>query len=120
MPRRSRTGSAARTSLPSLPFRRGLRVVEVRQFDLWQALADLTLDLRQGLLLGGRDEEEGIPLRAGPGSPADAVDVVVWIGGHIEADDVCDVLNVQSTGRDVRRHQDLNIPSPQAFDIGLL
>src|SRR5205823_5034974 len=70
----------ARRLLP-LALGRLPRVVEVRQGDPRQALADLPLDGRQQLLLRRRNQHPGVALRLGPGGAADAVDVVVGVVG---------------------------------------
>ena len=75
----------------------------------------MPLDRSQRSLLARRNQHESIPLRLGPCRPADAVDVVVGHVGHIEADHMGYVLHVQSPRRDVRRHQDLEVPRPKPF-----
>ena len=92
----------------------GLLVIEIRQGDARQPLADLPFDPGQRLLLGRGDQHEGVAFRLGPGGAADAVDVVVRHVRHVEADDVRDVVHVQAAGRDVGGHQHLEVAAAKA------
>ena len=77
---------------------RGLAVVEVGQSHARDALADVPLNLCQRFFFARRDEHESIAFRLGPGGAADAVDVVVRHGRHVEADHVRDVVHVEPAG----------------------
>jgi hypothetical protein len=84
-------------------------VIEVREQNTREALPDLALDPRQRSLLGRRNEHKRVAFRFHPGRAADAVDVVVRHGRHVETDYVSDVIDIQPSGGDVGRHQDLEV-----------
>ena len=87
------------------PLGGGLGVIEIRQRDPWQPLADLSLDPLQRFLLGRRHQDEGVAPGFGPAGSADAVNVVVGHVRHVHADHVGDVIDVQPPGGNVRGHQ---------------
>src|SRR6516165_7595244 len=87
---------AAPLPRPVRPGRRRLAVIEIRQGDSGEALADLALDAGQRQLFRRRDEHEGVALRLRPGRAADAMNIVVRDAWYIETHDVGDVVHVQS------------------------
>jgi hypothetical protein len=54
-----------------------------------------------------------VPLRAGAGGAADAVDVDLGVFGQVVVDDVGDALHVQAAGGEVRRDEHLQFAAPQ-------
>src|SRR5260221_659185 len=73
---------------------------------------------------GGGDELRGPAAAAGPPRPPDAVDVRLHVVRHVEVDDVCDLLDVESARGNVGGHDDLDPAGAQAADdtlaLGLL
>ena len=64
-------------------------------------------DLRQLCLLRERAEDgHGDALLLGPAGPADAVDVIFVLLGHIIVDDAVDVVDVDAAGGNVRGDED--------------
>ena len=109
-------GSALRAEPFPRPARshgRGQQVIEIRQGDPREPLADLPLDPRQRLLLGWGDQHKGVPFRLGPGRAADAVDVVIRDARHVNADHVSDMVHVETACRNVRRYQYLEVAAPE-------
>ena len=81
------------------------RVVEVRNRDAGQALADRLLDAAQVPLFLGRDQREGRSGGFGPRRAADTVNVVVGHGGHVEVHDVPQGRDVDAARGDVGGHE---------------
>src|SRR3989454_12426680 len=94
--------------------RRLLPVVEAREGDAGQAASDRALDARNVALLLGRHEEECIARRLGPGRPSHAMDVVLGAVGHVEVDDVRQLLDVDAAGGDVGGDEDRDLPRLEA------
>src|SRR5262245_42833639 len=57
-----------------------------------------------------RDDRQRAPLLAGPAGTADTVDIVVGLPRNVEIEDVADIGNVEPTGGNVARRQELNAP----------
>ena len=93
----------------------GLSVIEIRQSNARQALADLAFDHGQGFFLSRGNEHESIALFLGPGGAADAVHIIVGHVGDIVADHVRDIIDVQAAGRDVGGHHHLKVAATEAF-----
>ena len=75
------------------------------QFEIGDFLLDQGLDALPVLALFLGQHGEGLALAARAAGAADAVDVVLRMGGHVEVEDVADFRNVEAAGRDVRRDQ---------------
>src|SRR5436309_4076574 len=85
---------------------RPLRVIEARQRDARQLLADGPLDRPQLAFLLGCDEGERVASHLRPRGSPDAVDVVVRHVRDVEVDYVAQRLDVDAARRDVGRHED--------------
>src|SRR3569623_337389 len=57
--------------------------------------------------VGGRCQGDRYTRATRPAGPADAVDVVLGVGGHGEVEDMAHGRNIEAAGRDVRRDQQL-------------
>ena len=93
----------------------GLRIIEIRQSYTRQTLANLPLDPCERFLLSRCNEDEGVARGVHPCGAADAMDVVVRHAGHVEADDVRYVVNIEPSCRDVGGHQYLKFATPETF-----
>jgi hypothetical protein len=94
---------------------RGLEIVEIRKRNAGQPLTELPLDALQRPFLGLGDKHIGVAFRLGPGGAADAMNVVIRHVGHVETDDVSDVVDVNSARRNVGGHEHLEISSPKSL-----
>jgi hypothetical protein len=87
-----------------------------RHRDLAHLLPGKALDgAHRTPLLGRHDEQR----HAGPPSatgPTDAVHVGLRVHRNVEVDDVRDAVHVQTTCRDVRRHDDLGLSALERLD----
>ena len=68
--------------------------------------AQQRLDVTEERRLVDADERDRLPVRARTPGPPDAVDVVLRDHRQLEVDDVGELLDVQASSRDVRRHED--------------
>src|SRR4051812_26006178 len=93
----------------------GLFVVEVRQCYAGQSLADLPLDLFKQSFLFWRYQNKGISFGFGAASPTNAVYVIIWYVRHIHTDDMGDVIDIQATGSNIRRHENLKIAAAKTI-----
>jgi hypothetical protein len=94
---------------------RRLGIVEIRKRNAREPLAKLPLDALQRPFLGWRDKHIGVAFRLGPGGAADAMNVVIRHVRYVEADDVSDVVYVNSARRNVGGHEHLEISSPKSL-----
>ena len=79
-------------------------------------------DLFQGaddILIIRCNQGKGIPGAFGAAGPADAVDVIVSRGGHVEVDDMRDTLHVQAARRNISGHHDLVLAALEAAQRAL-
>src|SRR5215207_2110628 len=67
--------------------------------------ADQLLDRGGVLLVVPRDDREGGAAPAGPGGAANAVDIVLGVGRHVEVENVAHGGNVEAARRHIARHQ---------------
>ncbi len=56
------------------------------------------------------DKRKGQTAHAGPACPADAVNVIVRILGHVEVDHTGQIADVEAPGRHVRGHENPDFP----------
>ena len=82
----------------------------------WDDPVDQALDRRERLALIGADEQVGDAVLAHASGPADPVDVVLRIVGHVVVDDVADALDIDAAADDVGgdQHRDLPASEPAA------
>jgi hypothetical protein len=71
-------------------------------------LARGLLDLAQQVLLARRHEQNGLALTAGAARTADPVDVGLGVVRDVEVDHEADALDVEASGGDVGRHEDVH------------
>ena len=83
-------------------------------FDHRDALANGPLDIMQIAAFAVVAERDGDAAGPGPCGAPYAVDVAFGIVGHLEVDDVGDALHIDAPGRNVRRHEGLDVPVPEA------
>lgn len=63
----------------------------------------------QGVPIVSSDEGYRHPVHIGPTSPADPVNVVLGVWRKVKIDDVCDSIDIDSTGSNVGGDQDPNL-----------
>ena len=73
-------------------------------------MADEFLDFHDRIGVFFADVADGLTAGAGPGGPADAVDVVLRVLGQVVVDHMADRGNVQAAGGDIGGHQDPYLP----------
>ena len=54
---------------------------------------------------------------AGSSGASDAVDIIVGMPGHVEVEDVADVLDVEAAGGDVGSHEDVDLAVLEAVQF---
>ena len=69
--------------------------------------------------LARRDEADRLAAATGAAGAADAVHVRLGVDGEVEVDDVGDALDVEAAGRDIRRHEDVELARLQLVDGAL-
>ncbi|MBM3601345.1 MAG: hypothetical protein FJX35_24375, partial [Alphaproteobacteria bacterium] len=97
-------------------FRRGFAPIgrfcvrgQPRQLDARNLLADQLLDSGEVAAVGRRCQHEGAALAAGSAGPADAMDVVFGVHGHIEIEDMRQEGDVETARGHVAAHQKLDL-----------
>ncbi len=104
-------------------------LAQVRPHDLGAALAQVgdrgqpgdlelrargRLDVAQHPVLARLDQGDRRAFAAGSPGPPDAMHVRIGVRRDVEVDDVRDVIDVESAGGHVRRHEDVERPVPEA------
>ena len=74
---------------------------------------DQVLDRGERLALVGANEQVGNAVLAHPSGPADPVDVVLRIVGHVVIDHVADALDIDAAADDVGGHQHRDLPAAE-------
>ena len=77
----------------------------------WDDAVDQVLDRGERLTLIGTDEQVGDAVLAHPSGPADPVDIVLRIVGHVVIDDVADALDIDAAADDVGGDQHGDLPA---------
>ncbi len=80
----------------------------------FDAGADDPLNLAQPAVLLGGDQGDRLARLAGATSTADAVNVSLGAFRNVVVDDVGDVRDVETAGRDIGRDQDIGLATPEA------
>lgn len=91
-------------------FARGADVLDFEEF------VDFPFDGFQVLFVNLGDECDGVAFFPCSSGSADAVDVAFGVAGNVVVDDVGDVVNVQSSGRDVGGDEDAVPSAVEVFD----
>ena len=90
-------------------------VVEIRQLQALELLVQQVFDAGDQALVLGRDQRPGHAFGLDTGRAADAVHVVLRLLRHVVVDDMRDAVDVQATGGDVGRHQNVDLPAAEGF-----
>jgi hypothetical protein len=72
-------------------------------------------DLEHEAPILGRHERVGLALTIGAASSPDAMGVSIGRVGHVEVDDVGHLLDVDTSGRDVSRHENVEPTAAKAL-----
>ena len=87
----------------------GLFQVEARDLDLGDVALDELLDGRQLVFVLGADEGDREALGSGAARAADAVHVVLGLGGHVVVHHVGHLVDVDAAGQHVGGHEDVGL-----------
>ena len=79
------------------------------QWILLDVLAEELLDLMEGIHIVFVDQGDGNAVAVGTRRTSDAVNIVFGIVRNVVVDHHCDVVDVDTTGQDVRSHQDIDL-----------
>src|SRR4026209_801505 len=83
-----------------------IAVVEIIQRSARNFLADEMLDGCHFLDIFGRHDRKRIADALGATGAADAMDIIFRMVRHVEIDHMCDLLNIDTAGGDIRSHHD--------------
>src|SRR2546430_8100537 len=113
-------GSLGATALPPTGLRRRCGVVvEVGQCHAGDRLAEGPFDRPEVPFVLVRHEGDRLAFGFHAGRPPNSMDVIRGDGRHVVVDHMGDSFDVDSSGRDVRRDQDLVAPASKARERGL-
>src|SRR5205823_14443480 len=82
----------------------------------WDVPTDQLDDCCDGSAVFGYRQHQRTAKPSGPAGPADAMDIILGMDRHIEAEDVAQTLNIQAAGRDIAGDQQPDLAPSEALE----
>jgi len=108
----SSSPAAFSASAPGMIFRRGAKLFGDDRFI--HGMTEQVFDRFEFILFFFADEGESDAIRLRPCGTADPMDIIFAVIGNVVIDDHFDIVDIDTSGKDIRRNQDWQAP---AFEL---